>query len=126
MQKDYMAMAQQAQAAPQAQEQPAQGQVGVQEVFQNLKETLVELQLVKANELDNEITELAELIIAGDEAAIEQNKLFQALQAAIQQVEEGIIKEQAEGGPQQAQAEAPATKDFASMMPPAGGGMLGR
>jgi hypothetical protein len=117
MQPDYMAMAE-------GQQQP---NASVEDIFENIKNTLMELQMVKGNEMDAEIQELAQLIIAGDEAAIEQNKLFQVIQESVKQVAEGAQAEQGQptGGPVPQQGEAP--KDFASMMPPTpGGGMGGR
>ena len=116
MQTDYMSMMEQ---------QPNQPEASVEDIFTNIKEALIELQMVKGNELDKEIQELAALIAQGDEAKIEENKLFQVIQESIKQIEEGAAAEE-QGMPQQAQAQPAATKDFASMMPPSGGGLPGR
>ena len=55
-------------------------------------------------------------------AALEKHPISQLLNQAQQQFQQGAGMQQ----PQQAQAQPAPTKDFASMMPPSGGGLPGR
>jgi hypothetical protein len=119
MQKDFMGMAQ-GQVAPQE---------GAGEPRENIIENLTLLveqagmsQDMDPAELQKDIEELADLIIAEDLEGMEKNKLYKIITIMFEETE----KMQQQGMPQQGQAQPAATKDFASMMPPSGGGLGGR
>ena len=130
MQPDYMKMAQQSQtqAAPQQAPQGAPMAAGQQNAAQervNVVQNLTQLAQaagmqgeIPAEQLNQMIEELADLIMAGDEDGMENNKLYQMLTAMF---EEARNMEQ----PQQQQPQGAGPKNFAGMMPP-GGGMSGR
>ena len=132
MQPDFMKMAQQsqaqAQAAPQQAPQGAPMAAGQQNAAQervNVVQNLTQLAQaagmqgeIPAEQLNQMIEELADLIMAGDEAGMENNQLYQMLTAMF---EEARKMEQ----PQQQQPQGAGPKNFAGMMPP-GGGMSGR
>ena len=130
MQPDYMKMAQQSQtqAAPQQAPQGAPMAAGQQNAAQervNVVQNLTQLAQaagmqseIPAEQLNQMIEELADLIMAGDEAGMENNKLYQMLTAMF---DEARNMEQ----PQQQQPQGAGPKDFAGIMPP-GGGMSGR
>ena len=131
MQPDFMKMAQQsqaqAQAAPQQAPQGAPMAAGQQNAAQervNVVQNLTQLAQaagmqgeIPAEKLNQMIEELADLIMAGDEAGMENNQLYQMLTAMF---EEARKMEQPQQQPQGA-----GPKDFAGIMPP-GGGMSGR
>ena len=118
MQPDFMGMAQ-GQVAPQE---------GAGEPRENIIENLTLLveqagmsQDMDPAELQKDIEELADLIIAEDLEGMEKNKLYKIITIMFEETE----KMQQQGMQQQEQPSA--TKDFASMMPPTpGGGMGGR
>jgi regulator of replication initiation timing len=130
MQPDFMKMAQQSQAQAAPQQAPqgapmAAGQQGAAQERKNVVENLTQLAQasgmqseIPAAQLNQMIEELADLIMAGDEAGMENNKLYQMLTAMF---EEARNMEQ----PQQQQPQGAGPKNFAGMMPP-GGGMSGR
>jgi trimethylamine:corrinoid methyltransferase-like protein len=155
MQKDFMGMAQgQGQAAPQSNGSGVQLQQELQEVGaeglnniykeagmptentpeaakQRVMMVLEELGVLEGlrqdqlQQLQQLVDEFVQLAQKGDMAALEQHPISQLLNQAQQEFQ------QAAGMPQQAQTqqgqtEPTATKDFASMMPPAGGGLGGR
>ena len=129
MQPDYMKMAQQSQtqAAPQQAPQGAPMAAGQQNAAQervNVVQNLTQLAQaagmqgeIPAEQLNQMIEELADLIMAGDEDGMENNKLYQMLTAMF---EEARKMEQPQQQPQGA-----GPTNFAGMMPP-GGGMSGR
>ena len=129
MQPDYMKMAQQSQtqAAPQQAPQGAPMAAGQQNAAQervNVVQNLTQLAQaagmqseIPAEQLNQMIEELADLIMAGDEAGMENNQLYQMLTAMF---EEARKMEQPQQQPQGA-----GPTNFAGMMPP-GGGMSGR
>jgi regulator of replication initiation timing len=136
MQPDFMKMAQQSQAnaAPQAAPQGAPmaaGQQGAAQERVNVVENLTQLAQaagmqneISKPELDRMIQELADAIVANDESAMENSKLYQMLTAMFEEARkmpEGQQQPQQQQEPQQAAA----PKNFAGMMPP-GGGMSGR
>ena len=134
MQPDFMKMAQQSQAQATPQQAPqgapmAAGQQGAAQERVNVVENLTQLaqaagiqgELSKP-ELDRMIQELADAIIANDEAAMENSKLYQMLTAMFEEARK--MPEGQEQPPQQ-QPQGSAPKNFAGMMPP-GGGMSGR
>jgi hypothetical protein len=122
MQKDFMGMAQ-GQVAPQE---------GAGEPRENIIENLTLLveqagmsQDMDPAELQKDIEELADLIIAEDLEGMEKNKLYKIITIMFEETEKMQQQGQPTGGPVPQQGEAP--KDFASMMPPTpGGGMSGR
>ena len=132
MQPDFMKMAQQSQAQAQAAPQQAPqgapmaaGQQGAAQERKNVVENLTQLAQasgmqgeIPTEQLTQMIEELADLIMAGDEDGMENNKLYQMLTAMF---EEARKMEQ----PQQQQPQGAGPKNFAGMMPP-GGGMSGR
>ena len=124
-----MKMAQQSQANAAPQQAPqgapmAAGQQGAAQerdiVVQNLTQLAQASGMqgeIPAEQLDKMIQELADLIMANDEAGMENNQLYQMLTAMF---DEARKMEQPQQQPQGA-----APKNFAGMMPP-GGGMSGR
>jgi len=133
MQKDYMSMAQ-GQQAPAAPQQAPQMGGGVDEPRANIVENLTLLaeqagmfQDMDPNELQKDIEELADLIIAEDEAGMEKNKLYKMLTIMFEEAEKMQAQQAQPTGGAVPQGAPGATKDFASMMPPTpGGGMGGR
>jgi acyl-CoA synthetase (NDP forming) len=148
MQPDFMGMAQ-GQAAPQSNGSGVQLQQELQEVGaeglnsiyeeagmptentpeaakQRVMMVLEELGVLEGlrqdqlQQLQQLVDEFVQLAQQGDMAALEQHPISQLLNQAQQEFQ------QAAGMPQQAQAQPAATKDFASMMPPSGGGLGGR
>jgi hypothetical protein len=151
MQKDFMSMAQGQQAAPAKQEglanqfkselQDEGSQEELQKIYQEagmptentpeaakqrLMMVLEELgvlqglrqdQLQQIQQLVDEYIKLAQ---EGNMQALEQHPISQLLNEAQNQFKQQV------GTPQQATPEQKPTKDFASMMPPAGGGVGGR
>lgn len=139
MQKDYMGMAQgqqapaaPAQQAPMGEQAPAAPQDERAAVLENLTQLVEQAGLFKAKDMDQEqlqkdIQELADLIMADDEEGMEKNKVYKILTIMFEEAEKMQAQQgQPTGGPVPQQgAEAPT--DFASMMPPTpGGGMGGR
>ena len=136
MQKDFMGMAQQSQAQAQAAPQQAPqgapmaaGQQGAAQERKNVVENLTQLAQaagmqgeIPAEQLNQMIEELADLIMAGDEDGMENNKLYQMLTAMFDQAKD---MPEAQQQPQQQQPQGAGPKNFAGMMPP-GGGMSGR
>ena len=134
MQPDFMKMAQQSQANAAPQQAPqgaptAAGQQGAAQERVNVVENLTQLVQsagmqgeIPKPELDKMIQELADLIMAGDEAGMENNKLYLMLTAMF---EEARKMPEGQEQPSQQQPQGAAPKDFAGMMPP-GGGMSGR
>lgn len=98
-------------------------QAGLLEVFQ---------QPADKQKLAVLIDDLAVAMVEQDLQKIQANQLFQLIKTTMEEsggVEQlqGAASEQLQGAaPEQAQAEPSATKDFASMMPPSGGGLPGR
>jgi hypothetical protein len=82
-------------------------------------------QLQQIQKLVDEYVALAQ---KGDMAALEKHPISQLLSQGQQQFQQAAGMQQPTGGPvpQQTQAQPSGTKDFASMMPPAGGGLGGR
>ena len=131
MQPDFMKMAQQSQAQAAPQQAPqgapmAAGQQGAAQERVNVVQNLTQLAQaagmqgeIPAEQLNQMIEELADLIMAGDEDGMENNKLYQMLTAMFDEARKMEQPQQ----PQQPQGAAP--KNFAGMMPP-GGGMSGR
>jgi hypothetical protein len=118
MQPDYMAMAQQQGINPQ---QPSDNERA--NVLQNLIDMATQAKILTPQNQDKlmpQLEELTDLIMAEDQKAVEENKIYQVLMQTLAKAEE------MQDMPQQGQAAPGATKDFASMMPPAGGGLPGR
>jgi hypothetical protein len=137
MQKDYMAMAQgqQAPAAPQQAPMGQQAPVGNDErgaVVENLTLLAEQAGLFQARDMDQEqlqkdIQELADLIMADDQAGMEKNKLYKIISIMFEETEKMQAQQAQPTGGAVPQGAPGATKDFASMMPPTpGGGMGGR
>jgi len=82
-------------------------------------------QLQQIQKLIDEYVALAQ---KGDMAALEKHPLSQLLNQAQQQFQQAAGMQQPTGGsvPQQIQEQPAATRDFASLMPKAGGGLGGR
>ena len=84
--------------------------------------------------LEKEAAKLAKAIVNKDIETIEASplndifeKIVEEQNASLEPSEEDMaMMEQETAMPQQGQAKPAATKDFTSMMPPAGGGILGR
>ena len=90
-------------------------QAGLLEVFQQPadKQKLVVL-----------VDELAVAMVEQDLQKIQANQLFQLIKTTME--ESGGVEQLQGAAPEQVQEEPAATKDFASMMPPSGGGLPGR
>jgi GTPase involved in cell partitioning and DNA repair len=117
MQKDFMGMAQQQGVNPQ---QPGENERA--NVLQNLIDMATQAKILTSQtqgKIMPELEKLVDLIMAEDQEAVEDNKIYQILMQTLAKAEEMQDT-------QQAQAQPAATKDFASMMPPAGGGLPGR
>jgi hypothetical protein len=89
-------------------------QAGLLEVFQ---------QPADKQKLAVLIDDLAVAMVEQDLQKIQANQLFQLIKTTME--ESGGVEQLQEAAPEQAQAEPAATKDFASMMPPSGGGLGG-
>lgn len=113
MQKDYMKMAQEQGINPASPPTPGSG--NIQTVVDNLNQVLQELQLSDAV-TPEQIQELAQLIVDGNEQAIAENKLYQMLSQTMTQLQ---------SIPDESGAAQPPA-DFAGMVPQGGGDMSGR
>ena len=133
--QDFAAMAQQSapqQAAPT--EQMAQGTP--EDVKQNILGFFQDVGMLppegaERQQLETQATELAQLMIEGNEDKIAEHPLYKILIQAMAQMQQEMEKQGQLGGtggpvPQQAQPGQAPVKDFASMMPPSGGGLPGR
>ena len=116
MQKDFMSMAQ-------GQQAPAQDERAA--AIENITIMAQQAGMFEGGNEENlkaKIEELADLIVAGDQEAVEANNLYQLLMQTLAQAQD---MQQPGSNVPGAPGEAP--KDFASMMPPTpGGGMGGR
>jgi hypothetical protein len=122
MQKDFMAMAQ-GQQAPAA---IPQNELSV--VVENIKQMAQQAGMFEESDpakLEQQIQELAQLMVDNNQEGVRTNKLFQALMQMLAEAEKMQAQQaQPTGGPVPQQG---TPKDFASMMPPTpGGGMGGR
>jgi hypothetical protein len=70
------------------------------------------------------IDDLAVAMVEQDLQKIQANQLFQLIKTTME--ESGGVEQLQGAAPEQVQEEPAATKDFASMMPPSGGGLPGR
>ena len=109
----------------------AQGQAGggeLQAAIENITSLAREAGMfgeMDEAQLTKQIEELAQLMVDGNDEAVQKNKLFQAIFTMLQEAEAMAEGQQPTGGQVPQQGAAP--KDFASMMPPTpGGGMSGR
>jgi GTPase involved in cell partitioning and DNA repair len=113
MQPDFMGMAQ-GQAAPQEGLENERSNV-----LQNLIDMATQAKILTPQtqgKIIPELEKLADLIMAEDQEAVEENKIYQILMQTLAKAEE--MQDSQQGA---------APKDFASMMPPTpGGGMSGR
>ena len=116
MQKDYMSMAQ-------GQQAPAQDERAA--TIENITIMAQQAGMFKKGQeemMTEKIEELADLIVAGDQEAVEANQLYQALMNMLAQAQDM----QQPGSNVPGEPGQP-PKDFTSMMPPTpGGGMGGR
>jgi hypothetical protein len=117
MQKDFMAM--------------AQGKGSEQEVTQKLVKLFQESGVAdmyqgpqKQQEFMTLVQSLAKAFMNQDSETIQNHPLIQMLQQVIPGGKEWQQEAQTQM-PQQGQEQPAATKDFASMMPPSGGGLPG-
>jgi hypothetical protein len=120
MQTDFMAMAQGQQQGEQISFEQAKTAITEMLDEMGLQSGANKAQIVK------EIDVLAQLVANNDEQGMQNNKLFQLIMGVIEQLAQQQGQMGGTGGPvpQQGQAEAAPTKDFASMMPPTPGGGL--
>jgi hypothetical protein len=122
MQKDFMSMAQ-------GQQAPAAPQDELSVVVENITQMAQQAGMfgeADPTKLEQQIQELAQLMVDNDQEGVRTNKLFQVLMQMLAEAEKMQEQQgQPTGGQVPQQGAAP--KDFASMMPPTpGGGMGGR
>ena len=128
MQKDYMAMAQGQGVEPQQPPMPGQEQ-SPEEVQAKILDFFQDMNMLppegpEKQKIEEQALELAQLIIEGDEDKIAENPLYKVYVEAMANFSAEMTNQGME--PEQAQAQQQGPKDFASMMPPEGGGMVGR
>ena len=110
-------------AMAQGQAAPAEDELSIiiENITQLGREAGIEQEL-GPEEFAKQVQELAQLIMDEDKDGTENNKLYQLIMTTLVEAE----KMSEQKMPQQGQAAPAPTKDFASMMPPSGGGLPGR